>query len=460
MLAIQALRTPTRLEPGDLKRALLQMDRDRWRPAVTESLRTLCAMAGVDEGQVGVLTPISGTGSQFGDIVFSGDCLYYVLSAYDEEPFVEVGAIRSNDGGDPQLLEFSNAITDAITSTLDGRKTRHMQFTWTEVKRPSGRLDQVVATERGDEGVEHQRASLDAPGLAGAATLESLQCRSTLIEISRAGFVREHDILSRKTKTKDEIRAAIDDLKSAGLVVVENLIECRKTGTPITRLANKEKHTAESLAGLNCAACGQPFSEEALTEGYSVSDLGKRLIQKSHWMTIAVTKRLVDIGVPEESILWNVSESGEEVDIIVDVLGSLWIFELKDREFGAGDAHPFNYRQVRYQASKSVVVTTDKVSSDAKRVFKDLTKEGRGRAQPTYIEGLENATDILRAEIENSFKQHAARKMVEVSVACGFNLRPLITRFVGELPAQRDEIDEMSFFLSRSMRRIRHQFPG
>jgi len=86
-------------------------------------------------------------------------------------------------------------------------------------------------------------------------------------------------------------------------------------------------------------------------------------------MTVWVTSRLLDLGVPQEVILWNMEEAGEEVDIIVDFVGRTWIFELKDREFGAGDAYPFNYRKVRYRADEAVVVTTDKVCAGCTASF-------------------------------------------------------------------------------------------
>ena len=54
---------------------------------------------------------------------------------------------------------------------------------------------------------------------------------------------------------------------------------------------------------------------------------------KSHWMTVWLTNLLIGLGVPEKSIIWNLAESGEEIDLAVGLLNRLWIFELKDRDF-------------------------------------------------------------------------------------------------------------------------------
>jgi len=259
--------------------------------------------------------------------------------------------------------------------------------------------------------------------------------RSILVDISRAGFAREADILSRRGKAREGAKAALNELKTAGLVAVEYLVECKKANTPITRLQSAGDLRDPAIAKLKCPTCGRTFPEEGLSEVYSLSDLGKRLIQKSHWMTVAVTRRLVEIGVPLEAIRWNMTGGGEEVDLLVDVQGDLWLFELKDREFGAGDAYPLNYRHARYKATKTVVVTTEKVSADARRVFEELAKESAGkRPTPTYIEGIENTETVLRQEIEAAYRRRAARKLLAAAMASGYDLRPLLKAKLGDLP--------------------------
>jgi hypothetical protein len=179
------------------------------------------------------------------------------------------------------------------------------------------------------------------------------------------------------------------------------------------------------ISELKCGHCNKSFSEELLSEGYRVSDRGAELLKGSHWMTVWVTSHLLRLGIPPESIMWNLEDSGEEVDILADFSDSLWIMELKDREFGSGDAHPLNYRAVvRYRADVTFVVTTGNVSADAKRVFSELSKSasmGAG-ARPVYIEGLKNLEPKLREVQERISGQQAMRFLVLPSLLTGFNL--------------------------------------
>jgi hypothetical protein len=136
-------------------------------------------------------------------------------------------------------------------------------------------------------------------------------------------------------------------------------------------------------------------------------------------MTIWVTQQLLELGVAVERILWNVEDSGEEVDIILDHVDRTWIFELKDREFGAGDAYPFNYRKARYEADEAVVVTTDKVAPDARRVFDDLA----GSRKPHLVEGLGNFATVLEECFNRAGSVAARNALVVPSATSGFELR-------------------------------------
>jgi hypothetical protein len=195
-------------------------------------------------------------------------------------------------------------------------------------------------------------------------------------------------------------------------------------------------------ADLIHAPCSRPFRDENLSEGYALSDLGQRLVQKSNWLTVWVTEQLVDVGVPENAILWNLAESGEEVDILLEFLGEVWIFELKDRTFSTGDAYPFNYRRARYGATKAFVVTTDHVASDAKRILRELSDQAR-RAAPstaaTYIEGLNSVRPTCETEVARTAVNYAGRRLQPLALSTGFDLRRLVMARFGaaETPQRR-----------------------
>lgn len=122
-------------------------------------------------------------------------------------------------------------------------------------------------------------------------------------------------------------------------------------------------------------------------------------------------------------------------------MGQIWLFELKDREFGAGDAYPLNYRQVRYKANKTIIFTTVKISKDAKRVLEDLGREagsdrsryfyGEGRlsrqSHIIYIEGLGAAEKILRKDLSDASIRYARQKLSWLSNMSGYDFGKILS---------------------------------
>lgn len=438
------------LDPGELQDVLLHLPREEWQPAILGQKQFFLGLAGLPE--TFQLNSYSNHRSrlrrrpleQIGELFFAGDVIIYVLIGRGERvilddssgriyagadpdaiPGIEVGAIGSDpDQVDSKLKSFVSAFQAAIREALDGRRVRHMKFDWKDKVPGRDRLERLMRTENdGGAGPTFTSPTMSLDHIAGATVLADSSVRELAIFISGAVFARQKELLSR-AKKPDEMKDLLEKLQRGGIVSTEYLLECKHSGTRLSRFSNPNDVEDPKIGALKCASCGAEFRNEVLHEGYSLSQLGRALLQKSHWMTVWITDLLIRLGVPDDSIIWNVSELGEEVDIIVEFLGQLWIFELKDREFGAGDAHPFNYRQVRYGADKAIIVSADKVSKDAKRIFEELAKDDyfERRAKIVYIEGLNSAESLLRAEITDAAIQYARQRLMPLGDLAGYDL--------------------------------------
>ncbi|MCG8348531.1 MAG: hypothetical protein MI924_12235 [Chloroflexales bacterium] len=458
MIETQTRTSPIKTDAVDLPNALLKLSREGWKPALFESQRNFLTLAGVSDQLLTI--PIYSNYRRLptflnGDIFFKDSDLYYLVLIgpgnrpvldrsgrivrleENNSPILELGVIsNSSPNLDDRLLGFINAVEDSIKSSLDGRKARHINFEWRELKPRNPGLERIMQSE-GDQGeLTLNGACVIEEELQAAKALTSKTARETLIELSQAVFVRERDFFGRKTKNQDEVRAAIEALRSANLINVEHLLECKRSGAPLTRIKDINELKSAEVSELVCGSCGKTFEHELISEGYSLSDLGRKMSRQSYWMTVWVTELLVRLGVPQESILWNVSEAGDEVDILVGFLGQIWIFELKDREFGSGDAYPLNYRQVRYRANKAIIITTDRIARDAKKVFEEVLRDARRpeRSGPVYIEGLEAAEGILREELSEAALGYASQRISMLGEMSGYDLATVLaSRFGGQI---------------------------
>ena len=461
MLVVKSFVSSFDIEIEQLLSVLDSLSSKNYCPAILESERTVAKLAGIDDKyspynlRLAAPTLPTRRRASLGDIFFREDEIYYLVSVppdirntyinREEEEYytltgeyyisagtdrnskIEIGIFSGNpESLDASLNNFSNDVVQAVKATVDGRKVRHMDLSWNEVTATSKRLKQVLDANE-DQGVQFSRATIEEREMEASKLLAEPPVRKLLVEISKAGFVREQDLLQRKGNAQDVAGENLASLKKLGLVQSEFLLMCRQTGNRLTRLKSREQLNSDEVSTLSCPMCSRTFKDELLSEGYSVSELGRKLSMKSHWMTVWVSSLLVDLGVPEGAIFWNLTENGEEVDLIVDFFGSVWIFELKDREFGPGDAYPFNYRLVRYQADRAVIISTEKVSKDAKKVFTELERESRRRGeQPVYIESLDKAPDILRGLISSAAIHNGVRRLGPLSSFSGYNLSTIL----------------------------------
>lgn len=339
---------------------------------------------------------------------------------------IEVGLISDNQGGiEDRIATFQHAIEKAVKESLDGRKTRHLDFDWSQLNTNMGRLKTVL--EREEPKPMFNRPDFSKEEIEASKLLDAKESRRLLVEVSQAGTAREKDIIGKKEKEKGKISKLIHGLKESGLLTTEILVECTKTGNQLTKIESIDSIKTGDAGNLKCPYCDKKFSEESAVEAYGLSELGRKMLESSFWQTVFVVNALTERGIDSEDIICNLSESGEEIDIVCEFLGELWLFELKDREFGSGDAHPLNYRQVKYKADKAFIVTTDKVSKDAKRVIEDLTKEGRrGRSSVVYIEGHDNLCADLETEVQRATLGYATGRVRSIGEQSGINLAPVL----------------------------------
>ncbi|MFJ3194650.1 hypothetical protein ACIPJQ_18740 [Streptomyces griseoviridis] len=367
--------------------------------------------------------------SDFDDLMYAvSSSRRRVQNRGEDRKLFEIGVVsHSSEDLTVKLNQLAEGIERAAADTLDGRRVRHFNFVWASREPQRSRIE-VLKERFANEGIELRIAQpdMDPTKETASGILENDSNRALLLELKTAVFARESDVLARRGNKQEETKESLELLKKSGLVKSEHLLQCRKSNALLIRVDSLEEIEVPAVAQLSCAGCSRKFKDELTSEGYSISPLGRELSNGSHWMTLWVTRRLVEAGVPLESIAWNLEESGEEVDIMVDFMGELWLIELKDREFGAGDAHPFNYRTVRYRSNRSFIISTDKVSPDAKKVFAELSRAAPnrrpGQSQPVYIEGLDKTAAKFREEVRrlSTVRANALLKIPEMLT--GYNL--------------------------------------
>jgi len=327
------------------------------------------------------------------------------------------------------LQKFCADVEEGIKSRFDGRRVRGMKFDW---KIPKFRFPRYVRrhyppfeeffeeeAEQGEE-LKGTKPNYTPEDIKAAELLVNIDVRRFMVRLAQVG----------KMTSKDAAKLAKPDilqrLLSLSLITEEYLLTCKQDQHTICVIPSKEHLTRDPMASLRCSVCGRSFPEENLQVIYTLTELGKKLLDGSLWMYIWVTELLKKSGVKEECIKWRLEASGEEIDIMVEDFDSRLFFELKDREFGLGDAYPFVYRITRYEGDGGIIATMDKVSTDAKKFFEEETHRLGYPIKIQYLEGPKQIQENIPKIVEQMALLQARRIIRPFSLRIGFDLWPIV----------------------------------
>ncbi len=316
-----------------------------------------------------------------------------------------------------RIEDFCARVEAAAREGLDGRRVRGMDFTWANVAPELSR----ASRRRFFKGAE---LSTNIPVYSAiesrwAQLVSNHEKRAFLLGLAQVrGKARAMDA------TLGIGPEVTQPLLDSGLLRKEYIVSCRQDSHTICSVTDRLDVETGVSSRLRCSVCERPFGEELLQEILVLTTEAEALLAKSRWMTIWVTDLLIASGVGRGQISWNAAAGEDEIDIMLDLWGLRIFFELKDREFGSGDAVKFLFRVQRYGGDFGTIISTDRVSDEVKK----LVKEERPRGGRVTIDMIEGTTDIepQMDELTDRLSRRAARRLVADALSAGPDLWPVL----------------------------------
>lgn len=229
-----------------------------------------------------------------------------------------------------------------------------------------------------------------------ARSLNDNKLLNTLMMIKSSGGLLYRDFTIKTIKTED-IKKIHEKLVGLQLIKSEYVVLCKKTSEQINKAPRKESIAIMGEHGIRCSKCNRLIAEENIEEFLTVTDMGNKMIDGSHWMTLNLVESLLNFGISNQNILVNISEGPEEIDAIVSLGNSLLLFELKDSQFSLGHAYAFQSRIGVYQAGIGIIWATKGVAPEVK----DHLNRVKPDAEIYYIESNEELIPKLAEIIEH-----------------------------------------------------------
>jgi len=413
-------------EQNEIDSVLNKLQADGYTTVLRSMVRSACESVGLPKDTLKVDSLLSEPRfyrrpprreGPIGDILHLEDHLFLI---YPQGKRLFVWEIRHHSAAS-QIDAFIENIEAAIKLRIDGRRVRGMSFNWKDAKSPtrrrflrSGRFQSEKLTTKVPNYTNDQ--------LQQSKAIISRQHRDFLLNLAQLGKARSVDTASISNE------AITKPLLDNSLVRKEYLVICRQDSRTLCTVPDKRKLESANGNYLQCTTCGRDFKDELIQEIYALTDACKELISGSHWMTIWVTDLLTSAGIPRENIKWNAAAGDDELDIVADIQGMAVFFELKDREFGLGDAYPFGFRVERYGGDVGVVLTMDKVANEAKKFFEEQANRRSGRIETA--EGKQTIEKDLPKLIEQISRNSVEIFFRELSEELGVGILPLAQKWL------------------------------
>jgi hypothetical protein len=377
------------------------------------------------------------------ELFVKNDVLLYVLKGEPEyksifveqdqieDSFLEFGAIGEKNSLDEEFEEFIKLFRSIVL------KYENENYPDEQHEFEINQINQDINIDKDVLGIENLKFVKPSYGdneLSASILLSQKDIRELAVLISKGGKILEENLL-RRTSDKEKCLNYLNNLLDKDIITEIKIIQCRESSRLLSEHIFDDGKSDQLLSSIKCFECGRKYSEELIKAGYKLTEFGAKLIQSNHWMTIFVSNELINQGIPKDSILWNIALGGDEIDLLIKLKNHLFVVELKDKEFGPGNAHALNFRRSKFNADKVIIITTEKVAETAKAIFEHIKKDFKGdnpnKVIPIYIEGLDNVTNLLAAMHEDLSLHEIFYKIKHIETMTGFNLIDLVDKKYG-----------------------------
>lgn len=357
-----------------------------------------------------------------GEIFIKDDSLFIVMPILNRLSAWELRS-HTNPSGHEGFLTLLEA---TVRQRLDGRRVRGMDFNWKEEKLPLSPRSRIVRrglASKSASQLQTKDAGYSADELMRAKLIASGGNREFLLGLAKIGNkARSSDAASLLDEN------SLKELLEAGIIRKEYLLVCRQDSRTICSIPDKARLEATIGGELSCTSCGRAFTDELIQDIYALTGEARALLNGSQWMTIWLTSLLVDSGVPIGAIKWNAAAGDDELDIVADIHGLKVFFELKDREFGLGDAYPFSFRVERYGGDVAAVVTMVSVAEEAQKFLEEQRR--RANASIWVIEGEDEIPRNIPALVGSLSKLAVQRSVTGGEERFGFDVWPFLSAWM------------------------------
>jgi hypothetical protein len=288
------------------------------------------------------------------------------------EGYIEAGVITRGDAADHQ--EFFDTVRGAARSAL-GTETP-----W-EAAGVDGDVADTIAGE----------ATVVVPTqqeVQAAREMESEASQKLVGQILTTGSIFFNKLTQAVTGERGAIEKTIDRFEQLKVVSKDFAVLCRKTGQQILRVSSRDAIEDPSQKTFKCFICGNSVSEESIDEIITVTDFGRKLLDKDYWLVVRVLGALESAGIPNQQVRIHTGESGL-TNFFVTLNDQLYLIVVTNRKLTLEESYLINAHVAAYAVAHCIVISTARVS----RLMRHHLEKTSPSAEFDFLDSLNSLED-------------------------------------------------------------------
>jgi len=262
------------------------------------------------------------------------------------EGFLEAGIITRGELADYQ--DFFNHMRQGV------RAVSGIETDWVA----GGPDREATATLAG----ESSQVSPSKKEVEAARELENEQAQRLVGQILQQGSVFFNKMSQAiPANERPAVERQMSRFEDLGVISKDFAVLCRKTGQQILRVSSRAAIEDPSQKTFKCFICGNSVSEESLDEIITVTDFGRKLVERDYWLVVRVLGALESIGIANSDVRVHTGE-GDLTNFFVTINDQFYLLVLSNRKFTLEDSYLINAHVAAYSLGHVIVTSTERVS--------------------------------------------------------------------------------------------------
>lgn len=316
-----------------------------------------------------------------GEIFISKSGDFHYVKFFKDGKTLECGCIQKS-ASSAECDDFIDSVQSVVDGEMKDQKVKWEPVTSEEAWRVLVSMGKSVEPSR-DE-------------IAAAKALQDSNSRRLLARILSSPSALLRDALG--PEDRQHAQPVLELLGEIRLLTKDFVVLCKEKGQQILKVNSREAVTETSQKGLKCFLCGKPISEESVEEVLGVTDLGRKMLERNYWMSVAALEIFGECGLKD----WVVAEDEEFLTLYARGFGEITLLALFDRKFSLGDAYLLNAKLSLSRARVGMVVALQGISP----VFSEFIVESNPSRTLHFFESMSGLEEKMAGILDNRLREN------------------------------------------------------